>query len=183
MFTIGYAIYLFGVATFLALLEIQIEGQNGWAKNLPCWRPKDKDSFAVKVYMLFMSGRELTGYHIVMFFFVFLILHFPFFAGVGWTGKKELWVVSNYFLLSVTWDFLWHVWNPSYGIRKFSPKTISPDYKWLGPVPLDYINGILVSSVSAWIAGVDLSLWFTAFFIFWVLTLASCFLSLMLIKK
>ena len=183
MFTIGYAIYLFFIATVLALLEIQIEGKDGWAKNLPCWRPKNKDSFAVRAYMFFMSGRELTGYHIVMFFFVFMILHFPFFAGIGWSGKKELWVISNYFLLSVCWDFLWHVWNPHYGIRKFSPKTISHDYKWVGPVPLDYISGVFISFLFAWIIGVNLSYWLNAFFIFWVLTLASCFLSLMLIKQ
>jgi len=183
MFTIGYAVYLFGIATALALLEIQIEGKNGWAKNLPCWRPKDKDSFAVRAYMFFMSGRELTGYHIVMFFFVFLILHFPFFAGVGWTGKKELWVVSNYFLLSVTWDFLWHVWNPHYGVKKFNPKTISHDYKWLGPIPQDYINGIVVSLAFALVAGINLFHWSIIFLTFGGLTLASCLISLALIRK
>jgi len=32
-------IYIFVMATVLALLEIQIEGANGWARNLPTWRP------------------------------------------------------------------------------------------------------------------------------------------------
>lgn len=32
-------LYIFIMATVLAILEIQIEGKHGWAKNLPTWRP------------------------------------------------------------------------------------------------------------------------------------------------
>lgn len=182
MFTIGYAVYLFVLATILALLEIQIEGKDGWAKNLPCWRPKDKDSFAVRAYMFFMSGRELTGYHIAMFTLVLLVLHLPFFAGVKWDGQKELWTVSVYFLISVTWDFLWHVWNPHYGIRNSTPQTLLNDYIWWGPIPKDYFVGIAVSVGLALLGGVSLH-WLTLFLTFGGLTLMSCIISLALIKK
>lgn len=186
MFSIGYAVYLFLVDTMLALLEIQIEGKDGWAKNLPCWRPEKPYSFPVMFYTALMSGRELTGYHVVMFLFVFLILHFPFFTAIGWSGAKELWVISNYFLLFVCWDFLWHVWNPHYGVRKFTPKAISHDYDWLGPIPKDYMVGMAVSLISAFLAeGTShiIMQWFRFFGVFGGLTLASCLLSLALIKK
>jgi len=183
MFTIGYAAYLFVMATILALLEIQIEGKDGWAKNLPCWRPQKPYNFTVRAYMFLMSGRELTGYHIVMFTFVLLILHLPFFAGVKWNGQRELWTVSIYFLLSVTWDFLWHVWNPHYGVKKFNPKTISHDYNWLGPIPKDYIMGVIVSFAFAVLSGGDITHWLFFFFTFGGLTLASCLISLALIRK
>lgn len=185
MFTISYAVYLFFVATALALLEIQIEGKNGWAKNLPCWRAKKPYNFAVRAYMFFMSGRELTGYHLVMFTFVLLILHFPYFAGVGWSEKREVWTISNYFLLSVTWDFLWHVWNPYYGIRKFNPKAVSHTYKWVGslPVPRDYVDGVGFSAIFAIIAGKSGWQWVTFFAVFVILTAVSCFISLRLKKN
>ncbi|MBI4036842.1 hypothetical protein HY385_00245, partial [Candidatus Daviesbacteria bacterium] len=69
-------IYLFLMATVLAILEIQIEGKHGWAKNLPTWRPKSQ-SFFVKLYSKMMSGKEMTGYHLSMFSFVVLIFHLP----------------------------------------------------------------------------------------------------------
>lgn len=55
-------IYLFITATVLAILEIQIEGKHGWAKNLPAWRPKGRNP-AVRFYSRMMSGKEMTGYH------------------------------------------------------------------------------------------------------------------------
>lgn len=36
------AVYVFIMALVLAILEVQIEGINGWAKNIPTWRPDPK---------------------------------------------------------------------------------------------------------------------------------------------
>ncbi len=152
MFTAGYAVYLFVLFTVIALLEIQIEGKDGWAKNLPCWRPKT-DSLAAKVYAGIMSGKELTGYHIFMFSLPLLILHLPFIAGIKWTLAKELQIVSVNYLFSVIWDFLWFVWNPYYGVERFKPQFISWHKKWLGPVPQDYLAGVGLSFILAAIAG------------------------------
>ena len=82
MFSIGYAVYLFVIAITLAILEVQIEGPYGWAEKAPCWRP-NPNSFVAKSYARVMSGKPLTGYHIAMFSLVFIILHFPFLAGVS----------------------------------------------------------------------------------------------------
>lgn len=69
-------IYIFILAVFLAILEIQIEGPHGWAKNLPTWRPKSK-GLILRLYQKLMSDREATGYHMVMFTFVLLMFHLP----------------------------------------------------------------------------------------------------------
>ncbi len=182
MFTIGYAVYLFGIATFLAFLEIQIAGKDGWAKNLPCWRPKP-DSAAAKIYSLFMGGKELTGYHAVMFFLPLAILHFPFVAGIKWTLVRELEVFSNYFLLAVFWDFLWFVWNPQYGLKKFKPQFIGWHKKWLGRIPADYPMGIVISFIIAGF-GEKSALWEWAITLglFGALTLISCLISLFIGK-
>jgi len=181
MFTIGYAVYLFGIVTIFALVEIQIEGKDGWAKNLPCWRPSSK-SLAAKIYAMFMNGKELTGYHAAIFPLPLLILHFPFMSGVDWNLVRELETLSAYFLMAVAWDFLWFVWNPAYGLKKFRPEFIPWHKNWIGPVPKDYPSGLIISFLFTLIAG-SLLQWFAIFLIFGGLTLVSCFLSLMLIKK
>jgi hypothetical protein len=180
MFTIGYAVYLFFIATILALLEIQIEGKDGWAKNLPCWRPKP-DSLPARIYAIFMNGKELTGYHAVMFPLPLLILHFPFVVGTKWNAVRELETLSIYFLMAVVWDFLWFVWNPAYGLRKFKPEFISWHKKWWGPFPKDYPIGVIISFLFGLIAG-NLLQWFIISLTFGGLTLASFFISLALIR-
>lgn len=181
MFTIGYAVYLFVMVTIFALLEIQIEGKDGWAKNLPCWRPKPS-SFTAKLYAAFMNGKELTGYHAAIFPLPLLILHFPFVAGISWTLVRELETLSMCFLMAVVWDFLWFVWNPAYGVKKFKPELIPWHKKWKGAVPIDYPNGLIVSFVISLVAifagGINILVgWLATFGIFVLLTLISCLIS------
>ena len=45
-------------AVLFALLEIQIEGPNGWASSLPTWRVENRWT------RLFYSSKPLTGYHL-----------------------------------------------------------------------------------------------------------------------
>lgn len=138
MFSPLYAVYLFLFATALALLEIQIDGKNGWAANVPCWRP-EPGSKAARWYSKVMGGKPLTGYHIAMFSFVLVILHQPFFVGVRWTMVRELEVLSIYFLIAVCWDFLWFVWNPHYGLKKFNGANVWWFRNWVGRrIPVDY---------------------------------------------
>lgn len=186
MFSIPYAVYLFALFTVVALLEIQIEGKDGWAKNLPCWRPKP-DSLVAKIYARFMGGKELTGYHVVMFSLSLLILHLPFTAGTKWTLVKELEVFSAYFLVSVLWDFLWFIWNPHYGLKRFKPKFIWWHKKWIGPIPTDYLSGLLVSAIFASVAiafvGIDIiARWGITLLVFGGLTLISCLISQLMRK-
>lgn len=143
MFSIEYSIWLFVIAMTIALLEIQIEGPYGWAQKLPCWRP-DPHSFVAKNYRRVMGEKPLTGYHIAIFSLGIIILHFPF-SVTSWTLVKELEVFSAYFLLTVCEDFLWFMWNPHYGLRKFNPQAIWWHKNWIGLVPIDYLKGIGMS--------------------------------------
>jgi len=190
VFSIPYAICFFLVATALALLEIQIEGPYGWAEKAPCWRPAP-DSFIARTHSKVMGGKPLTGYHIAIFGLVFLIVHIPFFSGVSWSPIKELEVFSLFFLLSSCWDFLWFVWNPFYGLKKFRPEFIWWHKNWLRIgsilIPFDYPKGIAISLFFSLIAAVlgeigILAWWGITLGIFGGLTLISCLVAL-LIKR
>ncbi len=142
---INLAIYLFICALVLAYLEVQIEGQHGWAAKLPTWRPNGK--WFAKLYRKVMGGKELTGYHLGVFGFVLLFLHYPY---LGWapTWWQELWVLSIFLLFSVVWDYLWIIINPHYGVIRRRPQTdVTWHHHWWGPFPRDYYFGILLSIV------------------------------------
>jgi len=142
------SIYLFVSALMLAYLEVQIEGKNGWAGRLPTWRASGK--WYGKLYQRVMGGKELTGYHIGVFGFVFLFLHYPFFAGgFNWSLFGELWVLSIFFLFSVVWDYLWIIINPHYGVIRRRPQNdVIWHRHWWGPFPRDYYFGLLFSALA-----------------------------------
>lgn len=137
-------IYIFVLAVVLALLEIQVEGQHGWAKNLPTWRPHAKNWY-VQVYSKLMSGKELTGYHALMFSFVFLVFHLPYIFGLSLTFDHWIKTLSFYFMFIVIWDFLWYVLNPYYPLKHFKQEHIIWHSKWFLGLPVDYYWGIVVS--------------------------------------
>jgi len=122
---------LIGLASLLAALEVQIEGPHGWAANLPTWRIHNRFTRAT------LSGRPLTGYHVFLFTFVFVFVHWPFLSGLAnWTLAGELRVVSFNFLFWVLEDFLWFIFNPAYGWAKFRPAHIwwhEPTWWWVAP--------------------------------------------------
>lgn len=144
MFSIEYSLWIFLLATTIALLEIQIEGAHGWAEKLPCWRA-DPHSFVAKNYRRVMGKKPLTGYHIAIFSLGIIILHFPF-SVTSWTLVKELEVLSAFALMTVCEDFLWFIWNPHYGLRKFNAQAISWHKNWIwGIIPTDYLKGVGMS--------------------------------------
>lgn len=145
--TMGFVItnvYIFMLALVLAVLEIQIEGADGWAKKLPTWRPPESHWFA-HWYQKLMSGKELTGYHVAMFGFVFLIFHFPYVWGVPLTLVSWLHTLSFYFMFIVVWDFLWFVLNPHHPISRFATTENPVHKKWFGPLPVDYYGSTVLS--------------------------------------
>ena len=187
MFSISFAIYLFVIATALGVLEIQIEGSHGWAEKLPCWRPKP-DSCIARAWARAFSGKPLTGYHIAILVLILVILHFPFVICTSWTLLKELQVLSMFFFLCAYWDFLWFVWNPHYGLKRFKPEHIWWHSKWAGPIPTDYVTFIAVSLVLALIVMafeglVILVDWAVTLGILTGLTLISCLVSQLMLRK
>ena len=175
------SLFWFLVAVIFAAIEIEIEGKHGWAEKTSTWfRTK---GFAAKLYGFFMGGKPLTGYHLFMFFLPLLMFHAHFVMGVPWSLEAELMVFALYFVWMPTWDFLWFVLNPYYGVKKFKKQTVWWHVKshWLFNItPFDYFFGwglsVVLAGVAAWFVS-DAALLFSHlylmvwFFFFTVLTI------------
>jgi hypothetical protein len=126
--------YLILVAVVFARLEIQIEGPNGWAAELPTWRIQNRWT------RLFYGSRPLTGYHLWMLIFVLAMVHAPVALEPSiFSGGLELRIISFYILFFLVEDFLWFVMNPAFGIRRFRREHIwwhAPSWWWV--MPRDY---------------------------------------------
>ncbi|MCC6809016.1 MAG: hypothetical protein IT381_16430 [Deltaproteobacteria bacterium] len=157
--SIGIFIY----CLLLAWLEVQIEGEAGWAANLPTWRrqpawaKKDSRFFAFlrAAFRVTSGGNELTGYHLAMTLLVFCSLMLPVLMA---TPTLALFArcLGFFFLTLVTWDFLWFVLNPAFGVRRFNKQAIKWHPRWLGPVPAAYPFGYTFGAACvAYSAGSD----------------------------
>ena len=123
--------YLLVSAIVFARLEIQIEGPAGWAANLPTWRVENKWT------KLLYGNRPLTGYHLWMQILVFCMAHSTFALGfVPWSWMGELRVLGFVILFFLIEDFLWFVFNPAFGVRRFKAEHIwwhAPTWWWIMP--------------------------------------------------
>ena len=130
LFVVGLLI----ASTVFALLEVQIEGPNGWAADLPCWTVDNRWT------RVFFAGRPLTGYHFYLHLFVLTLTHLPFLLSLApWTPAAELRIVAFIILFFVIEDFLWFVFNPAFGVRRFRGEQIWWHRKsWWWLMPRDY---------------------------------------------
>ena len=129
-------IFIVIAAAFLALLEIQIEGENGWAKNLPTRRFENP-------FKKLLNLPEITGYHIFLFLFVLTIFQFPFFMGLEFNFKNEIFILETLFLTLLLEDFLWFVLNPKWGLKRFLKEEIPWQPKKFLFFPKNYWLAIL----------------------------------------
>lgn len=131
---VSFFVFLFAVSAVFALVEIQIEGPDGWAAKLPTWRVDHA------ITRLLMGGKVLTGYHFYMLLFVFLMLHFPFLGGFAkWSAPQEARIIAFQTLFWILEDFLWFVLNPAYGLKRFTREHVSWHSKnWLWFMPGEY---------------------------------------------
>ena len=135
---------LFGYALLFALVEIEIEGKDGWAMNLPTWYRR-KPVYA-RVYAFLLSGKPLTGYHAVMFFIPFVSFHIGLAFGQPWSWGLEARVFASYLVWNVTWDFLWFVLNPHFGWARFRKGQVWWHGRmWIGRLPIDYVHALWLS--------------------------------------
>lgn len=133
----GYFIFSIISSIVFALLEIQIEGESGWAEKLPTWRKE------IKLIKIFTGGNmELTGYHTYLWIFILLLCHSAFII-VPWSTTNELRILSYICFVILFEDFFWFVLNPRFGLKKFNKKNIKWHKNWLGPFPIQYYWGFL----------------------------------------
>ena len=170
------SLFWFFVAMVFAAVEIEVEGKHGWAEKSATWfRTK---GLAAKIYGVFMGGKPLTGYHLFMFFLPLLVFHSHFAMGVPWSFARELLVFAMYFAWLPTWDFLWFVLNPEYGVKKFKKQNVwwHARSHWLFNVtPLDYLFGwgisllfgfaasVVSDSIEVFIGHIQFLAWFAVF--------------------
>jgi hypothetical protein len=119
------------LACILALWEIQIEGKDGWASNVPGWRIEK--GWLVKL----SGGRPITGYHLFMTLFLITIIHLPLFF-IRWSWRLESLLLGFYVGMVLLEDFLWFVLNPYFGIKSFRKGKIWWHKRWWGPLPSIY---------------------------------------------
>ncbi len=119
------------LAVILALWEIQIEGKDGWASKLPCWRIEKE------LLIKLTRGLPITGYHIYMTLFLITIVHLPLFF-IPWSWQLESLLLGFYVGMVFLEDFLWFALNPHYGLRSFRKGNIWWHKQWWGPVPALY---------------------------------------------
>jgi hypothetical protein len=138
--TLAFGAYFFLIALVLAHLEIQIEGPHGWAEKLPTWR---FDGPRIRRWL----GKPVTGYHLCLVTFILLLLHVPQFYGGSWEREAEL--LAMFFLLVVTWDFLWFACNRHFGLARFRKGQVWWFPAWALGVPQPYLVGIALSLAAA----------------------------------
>lgn len=148
--------FWFAVAFLLAALECEIEGPHGWASAMPTCRLRHP--WLERVLRPIFGGRSVTLYHLCMFSLVALVCHAGFFQGVPFSWSRECGVLTTLFLLCPTWDFLWFILNPAYGLVNFRREKIPwhAGRPWpFGLFPIDYAYGAALSlgfTVLGWIA-------------------------------
>src|SRR5580704_987429 len=82
-------LFVLAAAYAFARVEIEIEGPHGWAESLPTWRISNRWT------KIFYGNRPLTGYHVWLQVFVFLMSHTPFALRFSpWSPAGELRVIG-----------------------------------------------------------------------------------------
>ncbi len=128
-----YLIFIGLLAFWFCKVEIHIEGTDGWAKNLPTWRIENH-----LLLKLFWGGRAMTGYHAWVISFVIIFFHLPYFFMSPWSWPLEARTIGGIILFWNFEDFLWFVFNPSYGIRKFKKEFVPWHPRWIFGAPIEY---------------------------------------------
>jgi len=132
--------YVGVLAICLAYLEIQIEGKDGFAKNLPCWRKN------IRIYSKIFGENPITGYHFASDLCLLIFFHLIF-CFLPWNISTELFLLGLLAELFVLEDFFWFVLNPAFGLKKFKKEFIPWHKKWLGFLPTWYLYFLIAATI------------------------------------
>lgn len=133
------------VAAAFAMVEIQIEGANGWASTLPTWRVESH-----WLLDLFWGGRPMTGYHAWVFAFMGLVFHLGLVTAGRWSWRLEARTLAAMLLFWIIEDALWFIFNPAYGWATLTPGKIPWHKHWFLGLPTDYWTFTSVAAVLMW---------------------------------
>ena len=114
--SINNGIFVFFFSFIYSLIEIEIEGKDGWCKNLPT---------AKNVFFNF------TLYHILMMCIITLTFYKIF-------NKKDIWILIFYItMFFYIEDYLWFIYNPFYTYKKYSKEFIPWHKHWFLGQPIE----------------------------------------------
>lgn len=139
-------IFTIFISLIIALWEIQIEGEYGWAENLPTWRIKNKWT------KFFWDDKDFTGYHFYLNLLIIAMIHTPFVVGLPWSFAKEFLFLSMLCFGTVFEDFFWFILNPAYGLNKFNKAHIIWHKHWLGFIPSMYVKYMIAATIFLWLS-------------------------------
>jgi hypothetical protein len=142
---ISTLLFVFVLAYFFAKVEIQIEGEAGWAANLPTWRIENH-----WLLDILWGGRAMTGYHAWAFSFITIFFHFPICFMAQWTWQLEARVAASIMLFWISEDFLWFILNPAFGWKRFHPIYVGWHKHWCCGAPVDYWIFSILSAMLFW---------------------------------
>jgi len=86
-----------------------------------------------------------------------LFLHVPQFYGGTWEREADL--LAMFFLLTVTWDFLWFACNRHFGVARFRKGQVWWFPAWALGVPREYFVGIALSFGAALAPALSTGAW------------------------
>jgi hypothetical protein len=135
--TLAFVVVL---AFVFAKVEIQIEGDAGWAANLPTWRVEEH-----WLLTIFWGGRAMTGYHAWVMSFIVLIFHLPALITWQWSMQLEARILAALMVFWIVEDFLWFILNPAFGFKRFRPAHVPWHKHWVLGAPVDYWVFMVIS--------------------------------------
>ena len=144
LLTVGLVLVL---AYMFAQAEIHIEGDAGWAANLPTWRIEEH-----WLLDIFWGGRAMTGYHAWVFPFISVFFHAPVFFMAQWSWQLEARIVASIMLFWIAEDFLWFIINPAFGWKRFRADQVAWHKHWRCGAPVDYWLFAAASAALYWYA-------------------------------
>lgn len=143
METILFILVIFLLALAFSKMEIEIEGDMGWAQGLPTWRLSSEHLLS----KLLFWGRPVTGYHLWTVIFTTVAFHTPHLF-LDTSLVLELRILSGLILFWVLEDFLWFVFNPAFGLSKFRKENIPWHEKsWWLIAPRSYFIFLPISVI------------------------------------
>lgn len=112
-------------STIYSLIEIEIEGEHGWCKNLPT------------PVVMRIGTKNMTLYHIYMLLFIITMITFQ--TNLTYTIDSFVNTVSHIFMFIVLEDTMWFIFNPFYTIEKYTKDKIwwHSNQAWIFGLPSD----------------------------------------------
>ncbi len=133
------------LAFMFAKVEIHIEGDGGWAANLPTWRIEEH-----WLLDIFWGGRAMTGYHAWAFPFIAVFFHFPLLFAGEWSLQLEARALACIMVFWIVEDFLWFILNPVFGWKRFHRDHVAWHKHWIAGAPVEYWIFAGVSALLFW---------------------------------